>query len=282
VPAAVVLLLHGYTTNGAWVEAYLGMAPISDAEGFLLVSPDGTIDCTPAPFWNATDACCNFCASTVDDSSYLAGLLDELETQFAVDPRRVFVVGYSNGGFMAYRLACDHADRFAAVVSLAGATWNDASLCNPSSPLHTLQIHGTADTTIEYAGGDIGGIPFPGAVDTVETWAVENGCVLTPDTSPPPLDLIATLPGSETTVARYASGCDDGGSSELWTMTGAVHFPSLSAGFGQQVWDYLAAHPKPVPAVVPALSGRATGVAAALLAAGGVIALRSFLRAAQR
>jgi polyhydroxybutyrate depolymerase len=273
-PAPVVLLLHGYTMTGAQMEAWVSYSTISDSEGFLLIYPDGTADCVGDRFWNATDACCNFCGSTVDDSAYLAGLIDELETQFAIDSRRVFVVGYSNGGFMAYRLACDHADRFAVAASIAGATWQDESLCSPSEPLHTLQIHGTADATILYAGGDILGVPHPGAVETVETWATYNGCSLTPDTSAPPLDLIGNIAGDETNVARYETGCVEGGSAELWTMVGAPHVPTLAPGFAQEVTDFLFAHPKPEPAGVPSLTGAGGAIAVVAFAAVGGCALR--------
>ena len=104
----------------------------SDQEGFLYLHPDGTTDCLGDPFWNATDACCNFCGSSVDDVAFLSAVLDAIEAQFTVDPRRIFLIGHSNGGFMSYRMACEHADRVAAIASLAGATWFDPLDCGPS------------------------------------------------------------------------------------------------------------------------------------------------------
>ena len=64
-----------------------------------------------------------------------------------VDPYRIYVAGHSNGGFMSYRLACTHADRIAAIVSLAGATFDTPADCSPTEPVAVLQIHGTADDT---------------------------------------------------------------------------------------------------------------------------------------
>jgi polyhydroxybutyrate depolymerase len=92
-----------------------------------------------ARFWNATDACCDVDASGVDDSSYLAGLINEIGSHVAVDPRRVFVVGHSNGAFMSYRMACDHADTIAAIVSLAGAPPADPAACRPTEPVAILR-----------------------------------------------------------------------------------------------------------------------------------------------
>ena len=100
-PAPVVVLLHGYTSSGAWAEDYMEFEPLSDQEGFLYVYPDGTLDCLNPPnrFWNATNACCNFCGKSVDDVGFLSGVLDELEAEFTVDTDRIYFVGHSNGGF---------------------------------------------------------------------------------------------------------------------------------------------------------------------------------------
>ncbi len=73
-------------------------------------------------FWNATDACCNADGSTVDDSGYLSALLWDIRAQYNVDPNRVYVFGHGNGGFMAYRMACDHSLQVSGVASLGGAT----------------------------------------------------------------------------------------------------------------------------------------------------------------
>jgi pimeloyl-ACP methyl ester carboxylesterase len=72
-------------------------------------------------FWSATDACCNLDGLAVDDVAYLRAVIRDVSARHAVDPRRVFIVGHSNGGFMAHRMACEASDLVAAVVSLAGA-----------------------------------------------------------------------------------------------------------------------------------------------------------------
>src|SRR5439155_20820686 len=114
--------------------------------------PDGTVDGNNNHFWNATDGCCDFGKTGVDDSSYLAGLIDEIASKYKVDPKRVYFMGHSNGGFMSYRMACDHADRVAAIVSLAGATFADDSKCKPTAPVAVVEVHGNADPTVPYDG----------------------------------------------------------------------------------------------------------------------------------
>jgi polyhydroxybutyrate depolymerase len=250
-PTPLVLLLHGYSSSGALVEAYMAFTPLADQFGFLYLTPDGTVNCLSNRFWSATDACCNFCGSGVDDSGYLRRLIEATESQWNVDPDRVFLIGHSNGGFMSYRAACDHADRIAALVSLAGATFQNPAACAPSEPVHTLQIHGTLDGVVLYGGGLIGGRSYPGAPGTVERFATYNGCSLVPDTSAPNLDLDASILGSETLVTRFTSGCAPGGSAELWTMVGGGHLPILTAEFRLRTIEFLLSHPKPGEPAVP-------------------------------
>ena len=181
-PTPLVLLLHGYGASGAIQDAYMGFSAIADEFGFLMLNPDGLVDPTGERFWNATDVCCNFFGSTVNDSDYLRGLIAETQEIYNINPDRIYITGHSNGGFMSYRMACDHADVVAAIASLAGATYNTLLACDPSEPVHVLQIHGTADDTILYDGTFV----YPSAVGSVERWNAYNGCSGISDASAPP------------------------------------------------------------------------------------------------
>jgi polyhydroxybutyrate depolymerase len=238
----LVVLLHGYTSSGAEIEAYMRLGDVVDELGFLLALPDGTEDVLGLRFWNATDACCDHFGRQPDDVGYLTALLDAVGAAARIDGRRVFFAGHSNGGFMSYRMACELPARVAAIASMAGATYNDPARCTPIENVHTLQIHGTNDTVIRYGGGSISARPYPGAVKTTETWAMYNGCSLTPDLSAPPLDLDSSIPGAETRVARYAMECDPGGSAELWTIEGGAHSPPLTTQFPRLVAQWLLDH----------------------------------------
>ncbi|MCP3905996.1 MAG: hypothetical protein GY715_20420 [Planctomycetes bacterium] len=244
-PIPLIILLHGYTNTGPEVEAWFQLTPLADEFGFLLLYPTGTEDFL-GPFWNATDACCGF--GSPDDSGYLRDLVEAVQAQYDVDPRRIHFAGHSNGGFMSHRMACDHADMIASIASFAGATFLNPADCTPSEPVHVLQIHGTADGTISYNGGCIPfGACYPSAPVTASTWATYNACTLTPDTSAPPIDIDASIPGTETTVSRYAAGCSTGGSAELWTMNGGPHSPTFATDATRKIVEFLFAHPKPAP-----------------------------------
>lgn len=242
-PVPLVLLLHGYSSSGAEIEELLGFEAFAEERGFLYVHPDGTRDAEGYRFWDATDGCCNSADTPVDDSAYLAGIIEEVSADYSVDPRRVFLVGLSNGGFMSYRMACDHADAVAAIVSVAGATYLDQDRCQPSEPVSVAQVHGTADEVIPYDGGILAEQRFPSAPGTVALWAGYDGCSGERVAAEGRLDLDASVPDAETTVSGF-EGCPQGVAVELWTVAGAPHVIAPTASFALSVLDFLFAHPK--------------------------------------
>jgi polyhydroxybutyrate depolymerase len=217
----------------------------------------------PIYFWNATEACCGFesvFGEQVDDAGFLIRLVDELLATRSIDPKRVYIYGYSNGGFMAHRMACDHADRFAAVVSGAGATFKDPERCAPSAPISVLEVHSRDDDNVLFDGGFAPEVPpspeteYPGAIETIEQWGHINGCKgklrfgkrpvfdLADDTG------IEGVEGKETTINRITR-CRHGIDVELWSMEGVPH-PPLFFVVGQngmktlaeKTWKFLHKH----------------------------------------
>lgn len=245
-PTPLVLLLHGYKTSGAVQKVYFGLGTLADSAGFLLAYPDGTADSKGFLFWNATDACCDTDHRGIDDVGYLRAVLRDMKRRYNVDPRRVFVVGHSNGGFMGYRLACELSDELAGVVSMAGATWEDPGRCHPSSLVSVLQLHGDADDTVHYAGGAPSPpllASYPSARDTVARWMQYDGCAGPLADTGARLNLVSNLPDGHTRVER-AAGCP-GAAVELWTIQGGVHIPPLLPTFAASVYSFLMAHPRP-------------------------------------
>lgn len=289
----LIVLLHGYGSNGTRQEMYERFTPMADEMGFILALPHGTYEIpSGSRFWSATDACCNFGPSgspdlggteppagyridnraRVDDSGYIRQLIKVIQGIYTIDPRRIYVTGHSNGGYMSHRMACDHSDLLAGVASLAGSTFegilsgkydlpvvSDASgdyidqmedyTCSPSHPIHVLEVHGTGDTVVPYAGGRPNGNKTLSAPTTFAVWAELNGCEDAVQASVLALDMVT--PPSPDTDIEVASGCDTGGGSELWTIRGAAHSPRwLAAGNGgttmsRYTVQWLLAHPKP-------------------------------------
>jgi polyhydroxybutyrate depolymerase len=244
-PAPLVVVLHGFRASAALQETYFKLTAESDRRGFLYAMPDGTPDREGRRFWNATDACCDFYRTEPDDSGYLRRLIDTVKRSYQVDASRVYIFGHSNGGFMAYRMACEHADQITAVVSLAGAATAQPSQCRPARPVSVLQIHGTEDRTIWYRGGSIVGDDYPSVATTLATWRRFNGCGDRADTSARPIDLDSSIAGRETSITTYATGCRGGVRVELWSIEGGAHVPPLTAAFAPAVIDFLYARRAP-------------------------------------
>ncbi len=237
-PFPLVILLHGYSVSGLLQEIYMQFKPVAESRGFLYANPDGTLDMSGKRFWNPSPS------GMPDDDGYLMGLVHEIEKNFRVDPKRVYFVGHSNGGFMAFYLACKHPDEIAAIATLAGAMWESAKGCT-TTPVSLLDLHGTGDTTVSYDGGELFGMKFAGAKTSALDWVAIDGCDPTADESAAPIDVDGKIAGNETTIARWGK-CKAATGVELWTMAGSPHIPlPLAPGFAGRVADFLLAHPKP-------------------------------------
>ena len=241
-PAPLLVVLHGYGANGAVQAQYLRVVSLVESAGILLLAPDGTVDASGNRFWNATDGCCNFNGSTVDDVAYIRGLITDVRHDYNVDAKRIYLIVHSNGAFMSHRMACDDAAEIAAIVSLAGATFQDATKCKPSAPVSILDIHGDADDTVLYDGGTIGD-PYPSEMETMAHWQVYDTCAAGLVSDPTTLNLDFRLPGNETAIQRF-DGCAHDTGVELWTIHGGAHIPTLSNDFSPDVWRWLTGHPK--------------------------------------
>lgn len=240
----LVLVLHGYGVDGYVQQRVLQLATLPADHGAFVLAPDGTIDSTDHRFWNADPVCCNMDGSTVDDVAYLGGLLDTVIAERPIDRSRVFVVGHSNGAFMAYRLACDRSDVVTAIAGLAGAASSTASNCNPTHPVAILHMHGTLDDMIPYDGADLpGGLHMPGAIESVTQWAGHDACTGARSNTGM-IDVDQSISDAETTTSSFA-GCPTGAAVELWTIAGAGHVPDLPPAFEGQVWGWLDAHARP-------------------------------------
>lgn len=249
-PTPVVLMFHGGGGSAdQFQSASSEMDPVADREGFVTVYPDGT---GVIQTWNAGGCCGGAVRDDVDDVGFVAALLDHLEAELCVDTRRVFASGMSNGGMMSHRLACELADRIAAIAPVASV--NVAATCAPSRPVPVFQIHGSSDGHVPWEGG-VGcgpaGVAYPSVPSSIEGWRSRNGCDAT------------TLPG----FAMGDGHCDvyDGCDAEtvLCTIDGGGHsWPGGAPNAGvidcpadgpqstmfeasEAIWQFFAAHPLP-------------------------------------
>lgn len=238
----LIVILHGYTGNSDNHDRYMKFRSLVDEYGFLLVAPDGTREAggQKHPFWNATDACCDFQGSEVDDSKYLAELIREVRSKYSIDGRRIYMFGHSNGGFMVHRMALDHPEMIAAVGALAGAAMETMEGEAPDRPVSILQIHGTKDRLNLYEGGDINGVVYPGPARGLEKWVEFTGGKPNTKIVRTKLDLDSELEGLETTVTEFGRK----GRFELWTIEGGGHVPAFNDNVTRMIVEWFMDHPK--------------------------------------
>jgi polyhydroxybutyrate depolymerase len=204
-PAPLVVMLHGGFGDGIGAENYYGWDAQAEQAHFVVVYPDG-VDRA----WAVGGGCCGVPGSSgVDDVAFIKAVVADVSRQVSVDAKRVFATGISNGGLLAYRLACD--------TTLFRAIGPDSATllgtCPSPARLSVIHIHGTADNKIPYEGGPGSGvakIDGPAVPDVVESWRAVDGC------APPTESTVGT-------VTMSLAACADGRAVELITIAGAGH-----------------------------------------------------------
>jgi polyhydroxybutyrate depolymerase len=231
-PAPLLILLHSASTSGAHQENYMHLGPVAKRNGIIYIAPDGTVNPEGKRFWNASKSCCNRYKQEVDDVAYINSLIDEISAKTPVDPKRIYLIGHSNGAFMSFAFACK-TNKVAAIVAIAGAMDTNA-VCTPATPVSLLNIHGTADKTIKVNGGVMNSSPYTSAAKTVSTIASVNKCSNLATTKK---DFEPTIKGTETTVINYT--CDTHTHLQFWKIANGSHSPKLPKDFAEQVVSFL-------------------------------------------
>ena len=146
---------------------------------------------------------------------------------------------------MALRMACEASEFVTSVVSVSGSTFSDASRCNSATmPVSVLLVHGDADETISYAGGQFYGRQHPGAEESADRFSTLAGCDNTNPLSRPNIDVDGSILGSETSRLAFPD-CEKNAEVELWTIAGAPHEPSpWETGGLDSFVDWLIGHPR--------------------------------------
>lgn len=236
----LLLLLHGYGDDGAHFVTSSGWADFAAKQAIAWLSPDGSRDSSGKRFWNAGASCCNFDRAPVDHVGELRAALEAALATGAIDPERVFAVGFSNGGFMAHRLGCELGGLVKAVASISGAGPPPPQSCPATAPLRVLEVHGDADPIVSYQGGRVfrhgSEREHLSAESTVGGWAERLGCGGLPEPVRD-FDFEARIPGDETRVSRFRN-CRRG-AVELWTVHGGRHLIGFHAPSQQAIWSFL-------------------------------------------
>lgn len=239
-PVPVVFVFHGFAENARVARAYTGFDDIADANGFMVIYPNGTGYDSGDLSWNAGGCCGYAVINNVDETAFVRQILMDLSTIASLDPKRNYAAGFANGAMLTYRLACEMSDTFAAVAPVAGALLYYGP-CRPLQPVSVIHLHGLSDSSIPYAGGGLAGFgqQYPPAEYGIKTWARLDGCIDSPR---------AEMDG----MLRHTvyDSCRAGTAVELYVIEDLGHAwsqPSEVPGFSatETIWDFFAAHPKP-------------------------------------
>jgi polyhydroxybutyrate depolymerase len=240
--APLVVMLHGGFGTGSQAEKYYHWDAEADSGHFLVAYPDG-LDRA----WNAGGGCCGTPGRTgTDDIGFITAMVSAISRAVPVDAGRVYATGVSNGGIMAYDLAC-HTTIFAAI---GPDSATELGGCPDPVPTSVIAIHGTADKNIPYNGGEGSGVAHidgPAVPAVIASWRQTDRC------APPTVTTAGT-------VTTSVANCPGGRAVELVTIAGAGHGwpgavpnpiaerlrgadpPSTALDATQVIWTFFAAH----------------------------------------
>lgn len=188
-PAPLLMAFHGgggHMEHMASDDNY-GLPSKSESAGFVAVFPNGYSKLPSGKFatWNAGNCCADARDHNVDDVGFVRQVIRDVSAQLSIDRKRIYATGMSNGGMMAYRLACEMPDTFAAIAAVAGT--DNTAQCTPKNPISILHIHAQNDDRVLYNGGagrkfgDVSKVTdFTSVPTTVSRWVQHNSCGPTP------------------------------------------------------------------------------------------------------
>ncbi len=254
---ALVVNLHGGSGNMVSAQGFSQMNPVADENNFVVAWPQGYGVALPGFSW-ADGRNTSADQAGIDDVGFIDKLIDTLINRYNINSNKIYICGFSNGGFMVQRLACQLTGRFAAMASLGSSM--DTVLhqnCNPVKPVPIAFFNGTADPAMPYTGGPMQNpqvIPVVPVDTTVQFWVTHNNC----QTALAVVDIPDTFTTDNSTAQLYNyTNCDcnadvafykliDGG--HTWP---GVYVPSQAGVLGNTnrdinasiaLWDFFNAH----------------------------------------
>lgn len=235
VPAALLVVLHGGGGSGDAVSdnnksPLAVFNKIADEKNVIVVYPTATKDNTGKNGWNdcrSDDTSKN----GVDDSSFLANLIQEMSGNYGLSKNQVFMSGHSNGAMMSFRMALEHSDLIGAIATSAGNIAKNpiAGACSegPKNPIPVLMTHGSEDRFVPPEGGCVANLRgkrrcergyVVSAQETIDFWLRVNGQAnSTPASRTVELD---KRDGGTAIESKYSSGSAP---VTAWMLNGAGH-----------------------------------------------------------
>ncbi|MGB1204612.1 MAG: T9SS type A sorting domain-containing protein [Chitinophagales bacterium] len=170
----LILALHGLGDSNENFSN-VGFHNVADTANVIVVTPEAVSSFLGTAWNNGANIAGIALNQGVDDVGFLSSLIDSMQARYNIDSTRIYVTGFSMGGMMSQKLACDLNHRVAAIASVSGSlpllTSDD---CMAERPISVIHIHGTADATISYTDGSLLGLNSAEA--TVDFWVDRLAC----------------------------------------------------------------------------------------------------------
>jgi polyhydroxybutyrate depolymerase len=186
-PRPLVVVIHGAFSGAKEMEDRSGFSDLADRERFIAVYPNGIGLFGLLRHWNSGHCCAKALKDGIDDVGFVETVIDEVADRLNVDRGRVYLVGHSNGGMLAYRIAAERSDLVAAIAPVSATIGGKPSedepewvIPEPQAPVPMIVMHGTADQHVPYDGSNggktRGKMSAISVRRSVDFWVRRNGC----------------------------------------------------------------------------------------------------------
>lgn len=207
--APAILMLHYDGGTPEMMGDLTGVGQLAATMGYWIILPAGV-----GGTWNDDPSS----LGGPDDVGFLSMVVQSIEEQYPVDATRVALAGFSNGGFMSVRMACEAPELFSSVFAV-GATMKQslARSCQPSKPLPIVFVLGTDDPLVKYDGRSLS---MMSAQDVYARWLAYNSC----DEAQTVTATLPTLVNDGTSIVQaHNASCTSRGEVNLYTVNGGGH-----------------------------------------------------------
>ncbi|MEI6695773.1 MAG: T9SS type A sorting domain-containing protein [Bacteroidota bacterium] len=237
-PASLLIALHGLGDNMTNFSS-IGFNYIADTANIICIFPQAVSDPYAGTAWNSGAGSSGYYPNSgVNDIGFINALIDTAIANYTIDNSRVYLCGFSMGGFMTERMALQSNTRIAAFASMSGTFGSGITNFSPGRHVPIAHFHGTADATVLYTGNTYGSDPD----SLIRFWALNNACNPTPTIYSYP-NLVND--GISVDRIQYSNGDPQ---SDVWfyKMNGAGHTvlfqPANDITEAYELWLFLSRH----------------------------------------
>ena len=188
----LVIVIHGAFETARSMEKHTGFSDLSDREDFFVLYPNGIGIFGLLQHWNAGHCCGKAASDNVDDIGFIETAIEDAGRIVNVDRRRIYMVGFSNGGMLTHRFASERSNLLAAIAPLAASIGGRSGpevplwrIKKSESPVPVIILHGLKDKAVPYEGGyakgKVGGREYLSVETSAEFWRKHNRCHARPE-----------------------------------------------------------------------------------------------------